>query len=216
MQNGYDTMFWGPIRVLKGALPAMKARKSGTIVTTSSIFGFYPVPGGALYGSPKTALDLVQDTLKVELKPFNIRPISIIAGLYRTNVLINSKQPQKGFSESTMVAGSVVPEVLGSVGKLVQDPEGMPGDPAKFGERVVQIVDGTGLGKGHEKTTRFLLGRDAVKLSTIKMEELAKDFKATREIAYSTDFEGNTTDGVGIIADMVNKMEGVVDVDGGM
>lgn len=42
MLAAFNTNFWGPIRVLKGALPSMRARKSGTIIYIGSIFGFYP------------------------------------------------------------------------------------------------------------------------------------------------------------------------------
>ena len=202
MQKAFDTQFWGPIRVLKGALPQMRARKSGTIVYISSIFGFYSCPSLAMYSGPKAASDMLQQSLAIELAPFNIRTLSIVAGLYRTGVLTNSKKPANGFSEATM-AGAVA-ESLGHVGKIVADPQAnMPGDPAKFGQRIVEIVDGTGLGKGLEKCSNFLFGRDAVKMSAMKMQKLAEDFAASNAIAHSTDFEGHTSDGVYTVAEIV-------------
>lgn len=206
MQAAYSTNFWGPIRVLKGALPSMRARKSGTIIYIGSIFGFYPCPAGSMYASAKAASDMLQSCLGLELAPFNIRTINIVAGLYRTNVLTNSTQPASGFSADYLSSGGVLPEILGTMGKILQDPEtNMPGDPKKFAERIVDVVDGTGLAEGHEKCFNFLFGRDAVKMAEQKMEWLAKDFKATREIAYSTDFEGNTSDGVAVLSDMIKS-----------
>ncbi|KAL2424384.1 Oxidoreductase claN [Exophiala dermatitidis] len=198
MQAAMDTNFWGPIRVLKGALPSMRARKSGTIVSISSIFAFYPCPGGAMYSCPKAAQDALQSILGKELASFNIRTVIINAGLYKTNVLVNSKQPSNGFSESYLAP---LGPVLNTVGTLVQDPSQMPGDPTKFGERIVDVVDGTGLAKGLENTSRFWFGRDAVKLSSIVMKELEESFKESNAIATSTDFEGHTGDGVAVVSD---------------
>ncbi|KAJ9604873.1 hypothetical protein H2200_010988 [Cladophialophora chaetospira] len=206
MQAAFNTMFWGPIRVLKGALPSMRARKSGIIIYIGSIFGFYPCPTGAMYTSPKAAAEMLQSTLGVELAPFNIRTITINAGLYRTNVMTNTKMPAAGFNEAYMTSGGILPDVMGTVGKIIQDPESnMPGDPAKFGARIVDIVDGTGWGAGQEKRSNFLFGRDAVKMSSQKMQWLTEDFNATRDLAYSTDFEGSTSDGVAVVADMIQK-----------
>jgi len=80
----------------------MRAKKAGTIIYTSSIFAFYPCPSAAMYSSPKAAADMMQTILAVELAPFNIRTVSIVAGLYRTGVLSSSVLPAKGFSEDTV------------------------------------------------------------------------------------------------------------------
>lgn len=194
-----ETNFWGPVRVVQGVLPSMRARKPGTIVSISSILAFYPCPAGALYCCPKAAQDMLQSILKSELAVFNIRAITISAGLYRTGVVKSSKIPAAGFNEGYL-AGSVGKSLQDS-GKFVQDAGGIPGDPDKFGERIVEVVDGTGLGAGLEKTSRFLFGKDSIHLSRLKMAELAEDFKNTEEIAASTDFEGHTGRGVGSISD---------------
>jgi len=189
IQAAMDVNFMGPIRVLKGALPSMKARKSGTIVSISSIWGFCPCPAGAAYNCPKTAHDMLQNVLSAELSSSNIHTVIITAGGYRTNVLVNSKQPVNGFSESTM--STPVAQLLNEVDKLIQNPEEhVAGDPEKFGKRIVEIVDGSGMGRGLEKNSRFLLGRDALKASGFTMKSLTDSFKASEDIASSTDFEG--------------------------
>lgn len=197
MHEAMETNFWGPIRVIKGVLPSMRARKSGTIVYISSIFGIVPCPSGAMYSCPKAAQDMLQGVINTELSLFNIRAISINAGMFRTDVLAHSKQPSGGFSDA--YGNTDIPRIMGEVMKLVQNPDTMPGDPTKFGERVVEIVDGTGLGKGLEKHTRFLFGRDAAKLAEARMQELAEDFEASGKIARSTDFEDHGGEGVAAV-----------------
>src|SRR5689334_12741670 len=99
MKEAMETNFWGPVRVIQGVLPTMRARKSGTIVSNSSILGFYPCPGGVLYSCPKAAQDMLLSILKSELAIFNIRTITINAGLFRTAVLSSSKLPAAGITE---------------------------------------------------------------------------------------------------------------------
>lgn len=199
MKAAMEANFWGPVRVILGVLPSMRAKKAGTIVSISSIFGFQPCPALAMYCVPKAAQDMLQGVLKSELAMFNIRPIIVTAGLYKTNVLANAKQPSNGFGD-TYMAGSVGKTMADSV-KIVQDPDDVPGDPEKLGDRIVDIVDCTGLGAGLEKTTRFLFGRDAIHLSGLRMAELGEDFKTTEIIAASTDFEGHTGRGVATVSD---------------
>ncbi|KAK5065115.1 hypothetical protein LTR84_000951 [Exophiala bonariae] len=199
MKDAMETNFWGPVRVVQGALPGMRARKSGTIVSISSILGFYPCPAGVLYSCPKAAQDMLQSVLKSELAVFNIRTITITAGLYRTGVITASKLPAAGITEDYL-AGSVG-KCLQDSGKFAQDASDIPGDPEKFGERIVEVVDSTGLASGLEKTSRFLFGKDAIQLSKLRMAELAEDFKNSEDIAASTDFEGHTGRGVLSISD---------------
>ncbi len=204
MQRAMNTNFWGPIRVIKGVLPSMRARKTGTIISISSIFGFHPCAAGALYSCPKAAHDMLQRVLSQELASFNIRTIIINAGLYKTAVLQNAKHPSQGYGESYL--SSSVGQVLGVVGKIAQNPdENMPGDPSKFGDRIVEIADSTGLGKGVEKNSRVFLGRDAIKLSDITLKEALQDFEASKTIASSTDYDGHASDGVGLVSDIFDK-----------
>lgn len=199
MKETMETNFWGPVRVVQGVLPSMRARKSGTIVSISSILGFYPCPAGALYSCPKAAQDMLQSVLKSELAVFNIRTIIINAGLYRTGVITSSKLPAAGITEGYL-AGSLG-KCLQESGRFAQDPSDIPGDPEKFGDRVVEVVDATGLARGLGGASRFLFGKDALELSKLRMADLAEDFKNSERIAASTDFEGHTGRGVLSLSD---------------
>ncbi|KAJ9663045.1 hypothetical protein H2198_001037 [Neophaeococcomyces mojaviensis] len=200
MQAAISTQYLGPIRVLKGALPTLRTQNAGTIVLNSGIFGLYPCPAGALYNSSKAAIDMVYETLKLELAPFNIRTITINAGLQRTGILTNGPMPKNGIGQHYLEK-TPVGAMLGIVGGIAQDPGQMPGDPTKFGDRVVEIVDGTGYGKGLEKVARFIFGRDGLQLAAKKLEVLGEEVKASQKIALSIDVDGCSAPGVAGVAE---------------
>ena len=117
--------------------------------------------------------------------------------MFRTAVLHNAPHPKQGFSEPYM--GTQVGQMLGVVGGMMQDPvQHIPGDPAKYGDRVVDFVDGTGMCEGL-KHDRILLGRDAIKLYRAKLKVLTQDCEASSEIATTTDYEGHTGAGVAVL-----------------
>ncbi|KIW45910.1 uncharacterized protein PV06_01616 [Exophiala oligosperma] len=199
MQAQMNTNFWGPVRVIKGVLPSMRAR-SGTIVAISSILGIFPLAAGVMYSCSKASLDMLQAVLAKELASFNVRMITINAGLYETNVATNGKFAANGVSDAYI--NSTVGKVLGVMQEYVQNEETAPGDAKKFGERLVDVVDGRGLGAGLEKNLRFLFGKDAITLSDVVMKQMAEDFEASKEIAQSTDFVNATHTGTAWMADL--------------
>lgn len=57
IQAQFDTNVYGPVRVLKGVLPYMRQRKSGTVVNISSSAGIDGLPTCAMYAGSKFALE---------------------------------------------------------------------------------------------------------------------------------------------------------------
>jgi NADP-dependent 3-hydroxy acid dehydrogenase YdfG len=53
----FNTNIYGPVRVLKGVLPFVRARKSGTVVKISSSAGVDGLPACAMYSRTKLALE---------------------------------------------------------------------------------------------------------------------------------------------------------------
>lgn len=63
IHSQFNTNVYGPVRVLKGALPFMRAQKSGAIVNISSSAGIDGVPTCAMYAGSKFALEGEEDML---------------------------------------------------------------------------------------------------------------------------------------------------------
>ncbi len=77
---------FGQLEVIRGFLPAMRARGSGLIVNVGSLGGRMTFPFFAGYNSSKWALEGVSEGLWHELKPFGIRVKIIEPGFVETAI----------------------------------------------------------------------------------------------------------------------------------
>jgi NAD(P)-dependent dehydrogenase (short-subunit alcohol dehydrogenase family) len=205
MQQALSTNFFGHLRVIKGALPTMRAQKSGTIVLISSVYSMFPLPAYSAYSCPKAASDMLYETLKYEVGAFGIRTLVLNAGMYQTSVILNSPTPAAGFGQPYLEE-TLVGRALGLAGTFVEHPEDtIAGDPAKFGDCVVDLVDGTGHGKGLEKQSRVVMGRDSVEMIEKKLKWLTAEVEGSRKIAGAADYEGRSkARGNLLLADLVD------------
>src|SRR5258707_4094629 len=80
-----DTNFWGCVRVVKHALPVMRAQTSGRIVLMSSIGGAIGIPFQAFYSASKFALEGYGEALAYEVAPFGVQVTLVQPGNVRTD-----------------------------------------------------------------------------------------------------------------------------------
>jgi len=69
----FDVNLFGPARVIRAAIPHLRARKSGVIVNVTSITGRLGLPFMAPYDSTKFALEGLSESLSYELGVVGIR-----------------------------------------------------------------------------------------------------------------------------------------------
>ncbi len=79
-----ETNFFGVVRVVKAALPAMRERGGGHIVIVSSIGGVIGIPFQAFYCASKFAVEGYAEALAYEVEPFNIRVTLVQPGNFKT------------------------------------------------------------------------------------------------------------------------------------
>ncbi len=80
LQRQLHTNLTGVIRLIQEVAPHMKAHKKGTIVNIGSISGIAPTPFSGAYCATKAALHAWSDVLRMELKPFGIRVVTVQPG----------------------------------------------------------------------------------------------------------------------------------------
>lgn len=82
--------YLGTVGLTKALLPHFTSKRSGQIVTTSSVVGLYGVPGRASYSASKHAIHGFFDALRAEVYDYGIKIGICCPGYVRTNVSINA------------------------------------------------------------------------------------------------------------------------------
>ncbi|HEY0451197.1 SDR family oxidoreductase, partial [Actinophytocola sp.] len=77
VRRQFETNFFGLSRMTQLVLPGMRTQRSGRIVMMSSIFGLFATPGRGYYQATKHALEAISDSLRQEVRPWDIQ-VSII------------------------------------------------------------------------------------------------------------------------------------------
>ncbi|KAL8753776.1 MAG: hypothetical protein Q9184_005327 [Pyrenodesmia sp. 2 TL-2023] len=150
-----ESLYFGPLRLIRAVLPHMRQRKFGVIANFSSGAALDGNPTMGAYAGAKAALDALTKVLAKEVAPFNIRALTVVLGTFNTNMgnaAVFSKNPlpegyQGSFSEKMIQAISA--------GKVP-----MNGDKDKAMKAVYEVVVGEGAGAGCEAEKFLPLGSD--------------------------------------------------------
>lgn len=82
----YQVNLLGQLELIRGLLPALRERGSGTIANITSLGGTMTFPFFGVYNSTKWALEGISEGLWHELKPFGIRVKAIEPGFVETAI----------------------------------------------------------------------------------------------------------------------------------
>jgi len=85
MFNQFNVNVFGVMRMCKAVIPKMRVQQSGVIINISSFLGRIGLPLLTFYNASKYAVEGITDSLRYELKDFNIRVHSIMPGFFDTN-----------------------------------------------------------------------------------------------------------------------------------
>jgi short-subunit dehydrogenase len=98
--------FYGTVHLTRAFLPHLLERPEAHIVNTSSMGGFLPVPGQAIYGASKAAVKLFTEALYAELLETRVRVTAVFPGAIATHITENSgvTVPKAPEGTSTMTA----------------------------------------------------------------------------------------------------------------
>ncbi|CAI7656853.1 unnamed protein product [Penicillium crustosum] len=178
----FDVNVFSQIRVLRAALPSIRARKSGVVVNFGSIGGWLGSPAAGMYCASKAAIAIYTEALREELAPFNIEVTCVEPGYFRTNFLTGGHK---------ITAKHRIPELdIGTKttrDALVAYSLNQPGDPIKGAQVLFEAFTKTGRCEGRSLPGRFALGRDslaAIGGSIAREQEMLDSWK---EIIASTD-----------------------------
>lgn len=128
-----ETNFFGPIRCIKAVLPAMREKRSGTIINISSIAGELYSNFHGTYAPSKAALEALSESLAQEVQPFNIKVFLVQPGMTETPIFAKT---------ANIPANTNYPNIKRFLSMFAASLEyHVPADTAA--EVVQDIVDGT-------------------------------------------------------------------------
>lgn len=87
----FNTDVIGTMLVTQEFIPYFKKRKTGTILTTTSLAGIVALPLDGVYGAAKRALTSMCESIYYELKPFNVAVKVMIPGGTHTPFQVPNK-----------------------------------------------------------------------------------------------------------------------------
>lgn len=148
IKNNFETNFFGPIEVMKAVLPQMRAQRAGLIINITSIAGYMGLPYRAIYSASKGALELITESLSMEVKPFGINITNVAPGDYATNIAA-------GRFHAPVIKGSDYENSYGSILKMMNDHVDSGNNPIEMAEAIYDIIT-TNNPKIHYKVGSFI------------------------------------------------------------
>jgi len=87
VRRQFEVNLFGTMNVARAVAPHMRARRSGLIVTISSVSGLVSNGGGAVYSASKFAVEGWMEGFAQELAPFGVRSLLVEPGMLRTDFM---------------------------------------------------------------------------------------------------------------------------------
>ncbi|MCB0700718.1 MAG: SDR family NAD(P)-dependent oxidoreductase [Chitinophagales bacterium] len=90
IERVFNVNFYGTLYMTKAFLPILLDRPEAHIANVSSMGGFIPFPGQAIYSASKAAVKIFTEGLYSELMNTNVGVTVIHPGAINTNIMVNS------------------------------------------------------------------------------------------------------------------------------
>ena len=159
----FDVNVFGAIAVIQAALPAMRERRAGTILTITSVSGLAAWGGTAIYSASKFALEGATQCLAQEVAELGIKVINVAPGGLRTDYAGRSLMLTQRTIDDYDGAGHFPRRAL------TEGAGHENGDPAKAAAAILKILDAP------TPPMHLLLGADAVHYATRAAGQLQHD-----------------------------------------
>jgi len=159
----FEANVFGPLAVLRAALPAMRARRSGHVINITSVSGLAAWSGTGIYCASKFALEGLGETLAQEVAHLGIKVTNVAPGGMRTEYagrsLTRAAQVIEDYADSAHMAPKLLAEHAGQES----------GDPARAAQAILKIAG------AETAPLHLLLGEDALHYAMRKMGQMTTE-----------------------------------------
>ncbi|KAI0714610.1 hypothetical protein C8Q76DRAFT_619051 [Earliella scabrosa] len=133
----HDTNVWGPLRTTQAFADLLIASK-GRVVNISSVGAVVNTPWIGVYSSSKAALNILSDTLRLELAPFGVSVLTVLVGTVSTP--FHANEPDVELPPASRYA--LIRDTISKWAKGEAGPKG--GSPDELAASLVDDVVGNG------------------------------------------------------------------------
>jgi len=167
MFNQFNVNVFGVLRVCKAVIPMMRQQKYGVIINISSFLGKIGLPLLTLYNSSKYAVEGITDSLRYELRDFNIRVHSLMPGFFdtqfaRSNLVTNFKTFDSKSPYAKMVK-KLAPKIIKEINN--------GNEATEVAEMIFEIIENKNF------SARATVGDKASKFIPMRQELSDEDFE---------------------------------------
>ncbi|MGW4394228.1 oxidoreductase [Amycolatopsis nivea] len=172
----FEANVFGLMALTRAVLPGMRARRSGHIVSVSSLGGLAAFGATGYYHATKFAVEGFSESLAAEVGPLGIGVTIVEPAAFRTNWSGPSmRESAIRIDDYAGTAGARRASTLATYGK-------QPGDPDRAATAVIDAVTSA------EPPLRLLLGQAAYDIATARLDTLRTTFDDWRDVTLSADF----------------------------
>ena len=156
IKNLFDTNFFGHINLIQNVVPHMRKNMSGLIINITSIAGYLGLPFQSIYCASKASLNLLGESLNMELKNFNVKVVNLAPGDYKTEIIDNRR-------DSILDNNSPYnPEYSSFTRAITRGMSKKGNDPREIADMVFKIIN------SKNPKIHYLSGKFIQKLVTLK------------------------------------------------
>lgn len=170
VRRQFEVNLFGTMNVARAVVPQMRERRSGLIVTISSVSGLVSNGGGAVYSASKFAVEGWMEGFAQELAPLGIRSLLVEPGMLRTDFMDR---------KSANFGSIVIPdyaEAIAQYQSFVDAANGsQPGDPKMLATQIVALA------LQDEAPSRLVFGDDARQWASAKVEQLREEISLSAD-----------------------------------
>jgi NAD(P)-dependent dehydrogenase (short-subunit alcohol dehydrogenase family) len=175
MRRQFDVNVFGAVAVAKAFLPGFRKRRSGFIVNVTSMGGMITMPGIAYYCGSKFALQGISEVMRSEMAPFGVRVTAVCPGSFRTDWAGRSMvRTERSIADYDALFNPIREARRAKSGRQL-------GDPDKLAMAVLALVE------SEVPPPQLLLGSDALKLVSERIQRLQQEIDAWSSVTVSTD-----------------------------
>jgi NAD(P)-dependent dehydrogenase (short-subunit alcohol dehydrogenase family) len=175
MRRQFDVNVFGAVAVAKAFLPRFRERRRGFIVNVTSMGGMITMPGIAYYCGSKFALQGISEVMRSEMAPFGVHVTTLCPGSFRTDWAGRSMvRTERSINDYDGLFEPIRQARQAVSGKQL-------GNPQKLAAAVLALIG------SDNPPPQLLLGSDALKHVTARIERLQQEIEAWKSLTLSTD-----------------------------